>query len=126
MDGERRLDRPGSPRTSARCWHAAFEEQFVKPVFALIPDLHADVERWAASGETLYIELTLRGTLAGRSLSWRACDRVTLRDGMAVERESYFDPSPLIAAVAMTPRVWPKLLHLQVRNLANNLSRRRR
>ena len=29
--------------------HDAFKEQFVKPVFALIPDLHGEVERWAAA-----------------------------------------------------------------------------
>jgi ketosteroid isomerase-like protein len=118
-----RLIQPQIPTTVG---FRAFEEQFVRPVFALIPDLHADVERWAARGETLYIELTLRGTLAGRPLSWRACDRVTLRDGIAVERESYFDPAPLIAAVAMTPRAWPRFLRLQARNLASNLTRRRR
>jgi hypothetical protein len=56
---------------------------------------------------------------------WRACDRITLRDGLAVERESYFDPAPLIAAVAMTPRAWPQFLRLQARNLANNLTTRR-
>jgi len=106
--------------------YRGFEEQFVKPLFTLIPDLHADVERWASRGETLYIELTLRGTLAGRSLQWRACDRITLRDGIAVERESYFDPAPLIRAVAMTPRAWPQFLRLQARRLADNLSRRSR
>jgi hypothetical protein len=45
-------------------------------------------------------------------------------------RESYFDPSPLIAAVAITPRAWPRFLRRQARNLTNhladNLSRRRR
>jgi ketosteroid isomerase-like protein len=104
----------------------AFEEDFVRPVFELIPDLHGDVERWAARGEELYIELTLSGTLAGRPLSWRACDRVTLRDGVAVERESYFDPWPLIASVAATPRAWPRFLRQWARNLADNLTRRRR
>lgn len=118
-----RLIQPQVPTTVG---FRAFEEQFVAPVFALIPDLHADVERWARREDSLYVEFTLRGTLAGRPLSWRACDRVTLLDGLAVERESYFDPSPLIAAVAMTPSVWPKFLRLQARNLTNNLSRRRR
>jgi hypothetical protein len=118
-----RLIQPQLPTTVG---FRAFEEQFVKPVFGLIPDLHADVQRWAARGDTLYIELTLRGTLAGRPLSWRACDRITLRDGLAVERESYFDPAPLIAAVAMTPRAWPQFLRVQARNLANMLTTRRR
>jgi SnoaL-like domain len=114
------------PQLPTLVGHVAFEEQFVKPVFALIPDVHADVERWAASGETLYIELTLHGTLGGRPISWRACDRVTLRDGVAVERESYFDPVPVLAAVARTPRAWPRLVSLQARNFADNLARRRK
>src|SRR4051812_11439655 len=63
----------------------AFAEDFVAPLFALIPDLHGEVERWAARGDGVYIELTLSGTLAGRPLSWRACDRLILRDGIAVE-----------------------------------------
>jgi ketosteroid isomerase-like protein len=107
-----RLIQPGLPTLIGR---RAFEEQFVKPLFALIPDLHGEVERWAARNDTLYIELTLRGTLAGRALSWRACDRVTLRDGVATERESYFDPAPLIRAVATRPRIWPRYLRLQAR-----------
>lgn len=45
---------------------------------------------------------------------------------LAVERESYFDPAPLIAAVATTPRAWPRFLRLQARNLATNRYRRRR
>ena len=65
--------------------HRAFAEEFVAPLFALIPDLHGEVERWAAREDGLYIELTLSGTLAGRPLSWRACDRLILCDGVAVD-----------------------------------------
>jgi ketosteroid isomerase-like protein len=121
LGSEIRLIQPQLPTVVG---HRAFEEQFVRPLFALIPDLHGEVERWAAREETLYIELTLHGTLAGRPLSWRVCDRVTLRDGVAVERESYFDPAPLIAAVAKTPRAWPLFLRLQARRLTNILTRR--
>ncbi|MCW3026974.1 MAG: hypothetical protein JWN81_185 [Solirubrobacterales bacterium] len=103
----------------------AFEEEFVKPLFALIPDLHGEVERWGSRGDVLYIELTLRGTLVGRPLSWRVCDRITLRDGAAIERESYFDPSPLLAALARTPRAWPAFLRLRTRSLLANITRRR-
>jgi hypothetical protein len=94
-------------------------------LFALIPDLHGEVERWGSRGHTLYIELTLRGTLGGRPLSWRACDRVTLRDGVATERESYLDPSPILAAVARSPRAWPRFLRIQARAALANVSRRR-
>ena len=105
--------------------HRAFEEEFAKPLFALIPDLRGDVERWGSRGDALYIELTLRGTLAGRPLSWRVCDRITLRDGVAIERESYFDPSPLIAAVARTPRAWPAFLRLRAKRVLADITRRR-
>jgi hypothetical protein len=96
----------------------AFEQRFVRPIFALIPDLHGYVERWAARDDTLYIELTLRGTLGRRALEWRACDRIALRGGLAIERESYFDPTPLLAALARTPRSWPRLLRLQAPRLS--------
>jgi ketosteroid isomerase-like protein len=105
--------------------HRAFEDQFVKPLFALIPDLHGEVERWASRGDALYIELTLRGTLGGRALSWRVCDRVTLRDGVAIERESYFDPYPILGAVALAPRAWPQFLRTQARAVLATISRRR-
>ena len=29
----------------------------------------------------------------------RACDRIALRDGVAIERESHADPTPLLMAV---------------------------
>jgi len=100
----------------------AFERRFVRPLFALIPDLHGDVERWAARDHTLYIELTLRGTLGRRALAWRACDRILLRDGFAVERESYYDPTPLLAALARTPRSWPRFVRLRAAGLFGALA----
>jgi hypothetical protein len=67
------------------------------------------VERFAIGAECAYAELTLRGTLGGRPISWRVCDRATLRDGLVVERESYFDPTPLLRAILTRPRAWPAL-----------------
>jgi hypothetical protein len=89
--------------------HQAFRERFARPLFALIPDLDGQVERFAIGADCAYIELTLRGTLGGRPIAWRACDRATLRDGLVVERESYFDPTPLLRAILTQPRVWPAL-----------------
>ena len=45
----------------------------------------------------------------------RACDRVTLRDGVAIERESHADPTPLLVALARSPREWPGFLRTQAR-----------
>jgi ketosteroid isomerase-like protein len=104
----------------------AFEERFVRPLFALIPDLHAEVERWAVNGDDALIELTLRGTVCGRPVAWRACDRITLRDGVAVERETYCDPLPLIAAIARVPRAWPQFVRLRVKSRAGARRERRK
>ena len=93
----------------------AFERDFVRPLFALVDGIHADVERWAAHGDTVYIELTLRGTVGRRPLAARVCDRVRLApDGRADERETYFDPTPLLGAVARSPRAWPLFLSMRV------------
>jgi hypothetical protein len=119
---EVRLIQPQLPTTVGQ---RAFEDEFVRPLFALIPDVHGEIERWGSRGDTLYIELTLRGTLGGRPLSWRACDRITLRDGVAIERESYLDPSPILAAVARAPRAWPRFLRIRARVALANITRRR-
>jgi hypothetical protein len=118
-----RLIQPQLPETVGT---RAFEEQFVRPVFALIPDIRGEVERWVTDGEVIFIEMTLRGTLGARAVSCRVCDRITLRDGVAIERESYFDPGPLIAVAARTPRAWPTFLRLQLRRLTSRLITRRK
>jgi SnoaL-like domain len=118
-----RLIQPQLPTLVGR---RAFEQRFVRPVFALIGDLHGEVERWAARGETIYIELVLSGTLAGRPVSWRVCDRVTLRGEVAVERESYFDPTPLVRAIATRPRAWPRYLRARASTLIEHPTRRNR
>jgi ketosteroid isomerase-like protein len=97
------------PLLPALVGRQAFRERFARPLFALIPDLDGQMERFAIGADCAYIELTLRGTLGGRPIAWRACDRATLRDGLVVERESYFDPTPLLRAVLTRPRAWPAL-----------------
>jgi hypothetical protein len=47
-------------------------------IFAVLPDLTADVEHWAVSGNTLFIEFRMKGTLWGRPVAWAAVDRFTL------------------------------------------------
>lgn len=93
---------------------AALLEQFVRPLFALVPDLHGTVEGWASSGDTVYIELRLEGTVGKQTVTLHTCDRVTLRDGLAVERVAHLDPTPLLAAVARTPRAWTQFIRQQI------------
>jgi ketosteroid isomerase-like protein len=118
MTDDVRLIQPQLPAAVGR---RAFREQFARPVFELIGDLHATVHRWAADGDTVLIEFTLAGTLGGQPVSWDAVDRVTLRDGLAAERRSYFDPTPLLAAIATRPRVWPRFARLQAQQLRRRI-----
>ena len=94
--------------------HRAFREQFARPLFELMPDLHGTVEGWASTGDTMYIELRIEGTLGRRNVEMRTCDRITLVDGVAVERRAHLDPTPLLAAIALTPRVWRRAIRQQL------------
>jgi ketosteroid isomerase-like protein len=95
----------------------AFREQFARPLFTIVPDLHGIVEGWAASGDSVYIELRLEGTVGRRRFTMHTCDRIELRDGKAVERVAYLDPAPLLKAVAASPRAWPRFIRAQLGNL---------
>jgi ketosteroid isomerase-like protein len=116
-----RLIQPGMPRLVGR---RAFRERFARPLFALIPDLHGQVERSAVGDDCAYVELTLRGTLGGRPVAWRVCDRATLHDGLVVERESYFDPLPLARAILTRPRAWPVFTRTRTQALLHRARRR--
>jgi ketosteroid isomerase-like protein len=111
LDPEVRLVQPGMPTTVGR---QAFRESFVRPLFELIPDLHGTVEGWAVREDRIYIELRLEGTVGKRPVTIRTCDRITLRDGRVVERVAHLDSTPLLAAVALTPRVWPRAIRQQL------------
>jgi len=120
MTEDIRLVQPQVPTTSGR---AAFREQFARPILTLIPDLHADVHRWAPTADGVLIEFTLEGTLGGRPVSWPCIDRITLRDGLACERRAYFDPLPLLGAIAKRPRTWPRFARLQLGQIRNRFGR---
>jgi ketosteroid isomerase-like protein len=114
FDDEVRMIQPSLRPTVGR---QAFREQFARPLFQLVPDLHGTVEGWAASGDSVYIELRLEGTVGRRRFTMHTCDRIKLRDGKAIERVAYLDAAPLLKAVAATPRAWPGFIRSQIRNL---------
>lgn len=109
-----RLVQPQLPPIVGR---TAFRERFARPLFSLIDDPRGTVQSWAAADDVVLIELTLTGSIAGRPFRLPVVDRVTLRDGLAKERVSYFDPMPLLVAVASRPRAWPKFLKIQASRL---------
>jgi hypothetical protein len=103
------------PQLPTGVGYGALRRQFLEPLFELMPDMRCEVDRWAARGDEVFIELTVIGTVGRRRVRMRACDRFILRDGVAIERESHADPTPLLAAVALTPRAWPRFLRTQAR-----------
>jgi ketosteroid isomerase-like protein len=109
-----RLIQPQLPVTVGK---RAFRECFARPLFELLSEVRGTVESWAVSGDVAFIELTIRGRLANRPVELRTVDRITLRDGLAVERVANFDPLPLLRAVALTPRAWPRFARVQIGNL---------
>jgi ketosteroid isomerase-like protein len=100
------LIQPLMPKAIGR---KACEDGFAR-LFGLIPDLHATVRRWAATEpDVVFIEFTLAGTFGGRPIEWDAVDRFVLRDGLALERVSYFDSMPFALEMALRPRGWRRL-----------------
>jgi ketosteroid isomerase-like protein len=114
FDPDVRMIQPSVRPTVGR---KAFRDEFARPLFDLVPDLHGTVENWAASGDVVYIELRLEGTVGKRRFTLQTCDRIKLRDGKAIERVAYLDPAPLLKAVAASPRSWPRFLRTQLRSL---------
>lgn len=78
-------------------------------LFALVPDLHADVHRVAHAEHQVFIEFTLSGTYGGKPIAWDAADRFTFTGGLIAERVSYFDSAPLVAKLLGRPRGWDRL-----------------
>ena len=74
------------------------------PLFKAIPDLTGTLRRWGQTDDGVFIELSLRGHLGSRPVEWTVVDRIILEDGLIRERRSYFDPAPLLRAVALRPR----------------------
>jgi hypothetical protein len=92
--------------------HGALRELF-GPLFKAVPDLTGTLRRWGETADGVFIELTLRGHLGRKPIEWTVVDRIILEDSTIRERRSYFDPAPLLKAVALRPRAsLPLLLSL--------------
>lgn len=63
--------------------------------FAALPDIKGQVHRWSASEDVLFIEMTFSATIGNRHVQWTDVDRFRFRNGIAIERVAYFDPSPI-------------------------------
>jgi SnoaL-like domain len=107
-----RLVAPMTPTT-----HTLAEGQRAFAVLLeLIPDLTGEIHRWGATGDGVLIEFTLAGTVGGKPISWSAVDRFVVGpDGLATERVTYFDSSPLAITALRRPRAWPAFVRSRLR-----------
>lgn len=81
-------------------------------LLAWVPDLHGEVLAWAHRDGALYIELELRGTVAGRSIRFPVVDRFELAGDRARLRVTYADPLPIVALVARHPLEIARLVRI--------------
>lgn len=120
-----RLVQPQLPEAVGR---RAFREDFARPLFSLLSEVRGTVGTWASAtqpngDEVLFIELTIRARLAGRPVTLETVDRITLRDGLAVERVATLDPLELLGAVVRSPRAWPRFARIQLGAMRRRLGR---
>ncbi|HLP31101.1 MAG TPA: nuclear transport factor 2 family protein [Geothrix sp.] len=108
-----RLVAPGLRSTRGR---VAALSAFRK-TFEVLPDLTAQVHRWSATGEALFLEMTFRATIGGRVLEWHSVDRVLFHDGVAVERVAYFNPLKVRRAFLRSPAGWLQLIRRKLKGL---------
>ena len=89
---------------------AEVRETFAR-IFASLPDMCGEVDRWSVRDDVLFIEFRLCATIGGRPFEWPAVDRFRLTgDGRASERVTWFDSLPLVLAMLTRPRAWPRLV----------------
>jgi hypothetical protein len=111
-----RLIQPQLPETVGK---QAFREDFARPLFELLAEIRGTVESWASrqedENEVVFIQLTIRARLAGgRQVALHTIDKITLQDGVAVERVASLDPLELLGGVALSPRSWPTFLRARL------------
>lgn len=75
------------------------EPDYVRAIKALMPDIGLEVANWAANGDVVFIEYEMRGTLAGRSLSWTGIGRFKLRGARAIDAIGRWDNLDLLARI---------------------------
>jgi ketosteroid isomerase-like protein len=73
---------------------------------AQLPDLELTVERWAATGDSVFVEWVAEATVKGTRIAWRGIDRVRLRDGRTYAGQAFWDTRRVaeLVARALEPR----------------------
>jgi hypothetical protein len=72
------------------------------------PEIHGEIERARGNDGVVFIEWRMKLTREHKGI--HAVDRFLLQDGLALEREVFFDQFALMAALGKRPRLWPGFL----------------
>ncbi len=97
------------PLSNTERGHQGFEAVF-RRLFTLMPDVQGDVLEAIEREYGLLIVLRLRGTLGRRPFAWTVVDRIETSDERLIRRQAFFDPLPLLAAIAGRPSAWPRAI----------------
>jgi limonene-1,2-epoxide hydrolase len=76
-------------------------------LFGLMPQFTAVPRRNAVDGDVVFIESACAAAISGARVRFDVCDRFVLAGGRIAERRTFFDPAPVVAAVARRPWLWP-------------------
>jgi len=75
-----------------------------KRMLGMVPDFRLEVVRWAPVGDTVILEWEAHTNVAGKPLSWRGIDSISLRDGKTYKGQVFWDTrgvaEMLVTAVA--------------------------
>jgi hypothetical protein len=95
------LVQPLAPRTVGI---EAAQAQFER-LFRSLPGLTADIDHWRGDEDMVFIEFRLRACIGRDVLEWPNVNRLRLRDGMASERITYFDPLAVLPTLLRHPSI---------------------
>ncbi len=105
LDEEIVLKQPLLPTTRGKGQaRAAFTR-----LFTAFPGLRGTVHSWAGNGDIVFIDFSLSCAFGRGQLSWQAVDRFVLRNGLALERINYFDPTNFFMQILKQPSGWRNL-----------------
>jgi SnoaL-like domain len=95
------LVQPLAPRTTGI---GAAQAQFRRFSHCL-PGLRADVDRWCAKEDLVFIEFRLHIRVGDTAIEWPNVNRLQLRDGKGIERVTYFDALALLPTLLRHPSI---------------------
>jgi ketosteroid isomerase-like protein len=90
-----------APMVGIRAAQAEFQR-----IWCCLPDLRAHVDRWCGGADVVFIEFRLHARIGSTSIEWPNVNRLTLRDGKATERVTYFDPLAILPTLLRHPSIW--------------------